>query len=597
MSAVAKEVVPTALPKACVQALTSLAEPLTHDQLLWASGYLAGVAQSKTAPLELRSVQHSLDEGRANDRWTVLYASETGNSRRVADQLAARIKTVGAVCRIMDMVEYRPREIKKESRIIIVAATHGLGEPPEGCEAFFEYLADDRAPQLEALHYAVLALGDSSYDDFCTAGRELDERLAALGGQRLIDRVECDVDYDEAAESWIAGVLEIVNETQADAPAGITPTPRLVSVAAPAVTRDNPFTAVVLVNQKITGRDSTKDVRHLELALEGGVVGYEPGDALGIWPRNDARTVLALAEEFKLEVDKEVALGEEAMSLRQALTERLELSQVSASLLRAYSSIRGDDALESVLADRSRLTKFLKTHQVIDVFKSYPASLDEQTLVQTLRRVTPRLYSIASSPLVNDDEVHLTVALLETREGRLGATSQLLDALPSSLPVFVEPNARFRLPADPDAPVIMIGPGTGVAPFRAFVQHREAQGALGETWLFFGDRNFSSDFLYQLEWRRALKRGALTRLDVAFSRDQDEKFYVQTRMRERRSEIFRWLEEGAYVYVCGDMHRMAPDVHATLIEIAAYGLGKGTEAGEDYLKALRAAGRYRRDVY
>lgn len=596
MSAVAKEVAKPLLPQENLDALNSAAGELSRDQLLWASGYLAGLANlGDDLATTLPPPQTGQSPASVEQRWTILYATETGNSRRIAMQLEAKAQTAGLATRVVDIADYRLAEFKTETRLLIVTATHGLGEPPEGCEAFFEYLSSKRAPQLPNLQYSVLALGDSSYDDFCTAGHELDERLAGLGAERLASLVECDVDYEDEAEAWSTAVMEAADQPSAVA---ATAAPRLVAVSpAASFHRDQPFAAEVFANQKITGRQSSKDVRHVELSLQGSGLQYEPGDSLGIWPRNSSKLVDSIMSRLSLDGAKRVTVGKQALPLHEALTHRLELSQVSAAFVKAYAAASGSQTLVALLEDRPRLIQYLNNHQVVDVLTANPAELDEQGLADVLRRVTPRLYSIASSPLAVEDEVHLTVALLATREGRFGAVSTLLADEPEQLPVFVEPNKNFRLPQDGDTPVIMIGPGTGVAPFRAFVEHRQLGGAKGRNWLFFGDRNFGSDFLYQIEWLRHLKQGGLDRLDLAFSRDQPDKLYVQHRIQEQAGELFRWLEDGAHVYVCGDLKAMAPDVHEALVDVVAGGLGKNREAGETYLGELKSSGRYQRDVY
>jgi sulfite reductase (NADPH) flavoprotein alpha-component len=596
MSAVAKEVTKPLLPRENLDALNSAAGELSRDQLLWASGYLAGLANlGDDSAATLRDPQARENPASVEERWTILYATETGNSRRIAMQLEATAQAAGLTTRVVDIADYRLAEFKTETRLLIVSATHGLGEPPEGCEPFFEYLASKRAPQLPELQYSVLALGDSSYEDFCTAGHELDERLASLGATRLTSLVECDIDYEDETERWSAAVMAAAEKPSV---LSATAAPRLVAVSPSAVFhRDQPFAAEVYANQKITGCQSSKDVRHVELSLQGSGLRYEPGDSLGIWPRNNISLVDSVMSQFGLDGTKLVTVGKQTLPVHEALTHRLELSQLSAAFVRAYAEASGSQQLADLLGDRTALTEYLNNRQVVDVLTTHPAELDEQGLADALRRVTPRLYSIASSPLATDDEVHLTVALLATRQGRFGAVSTLLAEEPEQLPVFVEPNKNFRLPQDGDTPVIMIGPGTGVAPFRAFVEHRQLLGAQGRNWLFFGDRNFGSDFLYQIEWLRHLKQGGLDRLDLAFSRDQQDKVYVQHRIRERAGELFRWLEEGAHVYVCGDLKSMAPDVHEALVDVSAEGLGKNREAGEMYLSELKSSGRYQRDVY
>ncbi|HVY64628.1 MAG TPA: sulfite reductase [NADPH] flavoprotein alpha-component, partial [Gammaproteobacteria bacterium] len=365
-------------------------------------------------------------------------------------------------------------------------------------------------------------------------------------------------------------------------------------------TRDAPFASPVLASQKITGRHSTKDVRHVELSLEGSGLVYEPGDAIGVWPENPLELVTAVLEAAHLDRDAAVAVGAQTLPLGEALTRRLELTQLGRATLLAYAEVAGAKELTELVADPARLSGYLATRQVLDLLLEFPARLEAQRFAELLRKLTPRLYSAASSPAANPDEVHLTVGVVRyERFGRVhgGAASAFLAVAEDRVPIYVEPNAHFRLPADGATRVIMIGAGTGVAPFRAFLQHRVANGARGENWLFFGDRTLRDDFLYQVEWQRYAHDGALTRLDVAFSRDQQAKVYVQQRLRERAADVYDWLEQGAHLYVCGDAEQLAPDVHAALRDVVRSVGGRSADAAEEYLQRLKAAKRYQRDVY
>lgn len=582
--------------------LNQLAGRLEAQQLWWASGYLAGLAAAggnaaaaAPAPAAAPAVT-----------WTVFYATETGNCRSIAEELVNRIRAQGGEAKPVDLADFRAAQLKKESHAVFVVATHGLGEAPDGTEAFFEFLEGDRAPRLDHLSYAVLALGDSSYEDFCETGRQLDARLAALGAGRLTERVECDVDFEAPSETWQQRVLEHVTELQAEQQPIEGGAPHLVPVSTRTHSRKDPFHAQVLENQAITGRGSSKDVRHVVLSLEDSGLTYQPGDALGVWPTNPPELVAQFLALLNLEADTRVTLDGEALTLGEALAHRLELTLLGRAFLEGYAERFDVAPLKDLLGadDRAPLNDYLGERQVIDVFADHPVTPAAQDVVDVLKRLTPRLYSIASSLEANPDEVHVTVGVVRYRafdRDHFGSASNYLAAPGDTVPVYIAPNPRFRLPENPAAPVIMIGAGTGVAPYRAFLEAREAAGAeggaRGENWLFFGDRNFASDFLYQVEWARYRKDGLLTRHDVAFSRDQAEKVYVQDRIRERGTELFEWLERGAHVYVCGDANHMAPDVHAALIEVIEQGLGRDREAAEDYLRGLKETHRYQRDVY
>ncbi|MFW6092405.1 MAG: assimilatory sulfite reductase (NADPH) flavoprotein subunit [Pseudomonadota bacterium] len=579
--------------------LNQLGGRLDQQQLWWASGYLAGMAAASAGQAGAPA-----PEAAPQPAWTVFYATETGNSRSVAGELIDGISRLGAEARAVDLADFRPAQLKKETHALFVVATHGIGEAPDGTEAFFEFVFGDRAPRLDGLKYSVLALGDSSYEDFCEMGRLLDERLEALGATRLEPRVDCDVDFEAPSEAWTAKVLERV-EAEGEAvtgPAGTAATPHLVSVSGTTHSRKHPFPAPVLENQRITGRESSKDVRHVVLSLEGSGLDYAPGDALGVWPTNPPQLVKQFLTLFELDADTEVTVDGEAMTLGHALAHRLELTLLGRSFIDGYARQFGIEPLIALLdaEDRAPFNDYMADRQVIDVLHDHPVALTAQQLADTLKRVTPRLYSIASSLEANPDEVHVTVGVVSYQafeREHFGATSNYLAEPDETVPVYIAPNPRFRLPEDPEAPVVMIGAGTGVAPYRAFLEQRESSGATGDNWLFFGDRNFSSDFLYQVEWARYRRDDLLTRHDVAFSRDQAEKIYVQDRIREAGSELFDWLERGAHVYVCGDADHMAPDVHEALLEVIEQGLGRGREAAEDYLRALKEHDRYQRDVY
>ena len=565
---------------------------LSPAQLQWVSGYVAGLAASERA-------EPAAAVGRP---FTILYGSQTGNGEAVAEALASRARESGFNVNLTSLADYKPANLKRESVVSIVVSTHGEGDPPDDAELFHEFLMAAKAPKLSGLKYTVLALGDSSYANFCQTGREFDERLAALGAERLTPLVECDLDFDAAAGQWSDAVLE---ELPAILEAGAAvPTLRAVDSVA-RFDKHNPFPAEVLLNQKITAMESTKDVRHIELSLEGSGLDYEPGDALAVVAVNPPQLVDELILELGANQDAIVEVDGAETPLADALASRLEITAANQGFLREWSAVAQSSDLATLLEDGQQraLAELLESHQVIDIVRRYPADVSPQVFVNMLRKLAPRSYSIASSHRANPDEVHLTVAAV--RYDAFGfehwgaASTHLADRLSpgDTVAVFVEKNSRFRLPENDDVPIIMIGPGTGVAPFRAFVEERAERDARGKSWLFFGDRTFSSDFLYQLEWQRHLKHGRLSRLDVAFSRDQEAKVYVQDRLRENAAEVYRWIEQGAVIYVCGDAKHMAGDVNDALIDVLSSQAGLDADAAAAMLKELRRAGRYQRDVY
>ena len=533
---------------------------------------------------------------------TVLYGSQTGNGEGVAEALADRARSQGFDVDLISLAEYKPTKLKRETLVTFVVSTHGEGDPPDDAELFHEFLLSNKAPRLAGLQYSVLALGDSSYINYCETGREFDVRLAELGAVRLAPIVECDLDYEAPATGWSE---DIVARLPGLLDAGaVVPQLRTVETIAK-FDKHRPFAAEVLVNQKITGRGSSKDVRHIELSLEGSGLNYEPGDSLAVLVQNPPALVGQLIDLFGFAAETRVTINDQELSVEYALTRKLEITALNLGFLRSWAEIADSRVLRGLLTaeQHSSLAEFVATHQIIDVVRRYPAELDAQTFVATLRKLSPRSYSIASSASANPDEVHLSVAAV--RYDTFGskhwgaASTHLADRVAEgdTVPVYIESNSRFRLPANDNASIIMIGPGTGVAPFRAFVEERAERNASGGNWLFYGDRTFSEDFLYQLEWQRHLQHGRLDKLDVAFSRDQVEKVYVQDRLRENAAEVFAWIEDGTYIYVCGDAKNMAGDVHDALVDVIAEHGAIDRDAAEQYIRELRRAGRYQRDVY
>ena len=598
---------PSYLPEAKHALITDLAQGLDPDALNWLSGYFAGAAQLKQTarPPATVSVVASSAPASANaaQHLTIVYGSQTGNAKRVAESLAERSTALGLNVRLIRADRYPTRQLKEEQLLYIIMSTQGDGEAPDDSLAFVEFLNSRRAPKLPQLKFAVLGLGDSSYPLFCGIAENLDARLAELGGERLHALGTADLDIETVAVPWQDAAVELAKKAlkAGEAPvANVTPLHTLPAK----ITREQPFAAELLLNQPITGRSSDKDIRHLEISLDGSQLKYQPGDSLGVWPTQAQALVDQVLALLQLQGDDSVEINNVSRPLKTWLKHHRELTQLTKPFLAAHAELAQSDALKEVLKPDalSGLKNLLESQQLVDVLKQYPAPWTAAALVKALRPLTPRMYSIASSQNVVEDEVHLTLAHVSYQhqgEDRWGAASRFLSDLKDGekLPIFVEENPRFRLPADSSRDVIMIGPGTGIAPFRAFVQERSASGASGRNWLFFGNPHFSSDFLYQTEWQQALKDGDLTRLDLAFSRDQPEKVYVQDKLLARASELYDWIQTGAYVYVCGDASRMAKDVHQALLTIAQTEGGLDETQAKQWLDDLAAQGRYARDVY
>lgn len=581
------------------QRLGQLLAELGSDQIYWLAGYLAGYcfsnSPSATAP------QASAVGGR---ELTILFGSQTGNAEGVAEQLAVRAAEKGVAAKVVDLADYKPKQLKQAQFLALVTSTQGEGDPPDNALDFHEFLMGKKAPKLDQLRYSVLGLGDSSYQHFCQTGRDFDQRLAELGASRLAERVDCDVDYEDLAEQWIERVLEAVaSEAGASQPVA-SATTAVGSTAASLYSRKNPFQATILTNQLLNGRGSDKEVRHIEFSLEDSGLQYKPGDALAVCPENSPALVSQLLSALDFDSEAPVDINGVAGTLGEALARHREITLLTPPLIKQWAELAGQEELSALADNAGELRDWTGGRDLLDLVQRWPVpSLQPQQLVNLLRKLPPRLYSISSSQAAEEDEVHITVAAVRYRSherDREGvASTWLADRLEegATVPVYIDPNKNFALPDNDEAPVIMVGPGTGVAPFRAFMQEREERGATGDNWLIFGDRRFRSDFLYQSEWLKWRRDGLLTRLDVAFSRDQQEKRYVQHCLREQGAEVWAWLERGASLYVCGDAEHMAPDVHQALLDIVCEQGCKTAEQAEDYLRQLNRDKRYQRDVY
>ena len=576
-----------------VDKLKQLTAELSAVQLAWVSGYLAATSEQGTSAAPQVSAEQTI---------TILYGSQTGNGRSVATELAEKAQAQGYAVNLVSMGDYKARQLKQETLLLLVVSTHGEGDAPDDAIELHKFLSSKRAPKLDNLNYSVLALGDSSYEFFCQTGKDFDARLAALGATAISPLIECDVDYEELAATWQESVLEAVKPLIGSAGASVVSIAGAATSATSSFTKQKPYTAELLVSQKLTGRDSDRDVRHVEIELGESGISYQAGDALGVWFTNSEQLVNELLESLSLNGDEQVALGSDNVSLRDALTNKKELTQLYPGLITGWAELSQSQGLLEISSDKALVREYINNNQVADLVRQHPATVNAEQLVGLLRGITPRLYSIASSQAEVESEVHLTVALVEDeRDGvaRFGGASQFLASAEEGqqLQVYVEPNNHFRLPENPETPVIMVGPGTGVAPFRAFMQQRSADGIEGNAWLIFGNPHFEQDFLYQTEWQQYLQSGELSRIDLAFSRDQEHKVYVQHKIAEQGETLWQWLENGAHFYICGDAERMAKDVHQALLDVAVKFGGKTIEQAEEYLETLRAAKRYQKDVY
>ncbi|MEH0702965.1 NADPH-dependent assimilatory sulfite reductase flavoprotein subunit [Citrobacter portucalensis] len=571
----------------------------TPAQLAWVSGYFWGVLNQQPGSNAVATAPVAEMPG-----ITLISASQTGNARRVAEALRDDLIAAKLNVTLINAGDYKFKQIANEKLLIVVASTQGEGEPAEEAVALHKFLFSKKAPKLDNTAFAVFGLGDTSYEFFCQAGKDFDAKLAELGGERLLDRVDADVEYQAAAAQWRARLVDVLKARAPAAPSvQVAASGAVNEVHTSPYTKEAPLTASLAVNQKITGRDSEKDVRHIEIDLGDSGLRYQPGDALGFWYQNDPALVKELVELLWLKGDEPVTVEGKTLSLAEALQWHFELTVNTGNIVENYATLTRSETLLPLVGDKAQLQHYASTTPIVDMVRFSPAQLDAQALVDLLRPLTPRLYSIASSQAEVESEVHVTVGVVRYEiEGRAragGASSFLADRVEEEgeVRVFIEHNDNFRLPANPQTPVIMIGPGTGIAPFRAFMQQRAADGAEGKNWLFFGNPHFTEDFLYQVEWQRYVKEGVLSRIDLAWSRDQKEKVYVQDKLRQQGAELWRWINDGAHIYVCGDANRMAKDVEQALLEVIAEFGGMDIEAADEFLSELRIERRYQRDVY
>jgi sulfite reductase (NADPH) flavoprotein alpha-component len=604
-----------------VDLLNRLLPTLTEKQKIWLSGYLAAQPIITSSAGIDPVLQNNPETEESSEQVaqtitrevTVLFGSETGNCQTLAEEIKQKLKEKDFKVTVSAMDDFKPKALKKVEDLLIVTATHGEGDPPDNAISFYEFLNGRKAPNLEKVRFSVLSLGDQSYEFFCQTGKDIDKRLEELGAERLYPRVDCDVDFDEPAAEWIDGVLNKLCESgKAQPVVKQTTLAKQIEeeshVKQAVYSRTRPFKAEILENLVLNGRGSNKETRHLELSLEGSNLEFEPGDSLGIYPENDPVLVDQIIDEMHWNRDETVQVNKQGdqLSLREALRSHFEITTLTKPLMEKAAELSGNDDLKRLLRPgyEEELKAYLNGRDLLDLLRDFtPWKTSPGEFVRILRKLPARLYSIASSFKANPDEVHLAIGTVRYRahgRDRLGVCSgQCAQRVQpgDSLSVYVHRNPNFKLPADPHTPVIMIGPGTGVAPYRSFLEEREETGIKGKTWLFFGDQHFATDFLYQVDWQRWLKQGVLSRMDVAFSRDTTQKVYVQHRMLEKARSLYQWLEEGANIYVCGDEKHMAKDVHHTLLTIVKQEGGLSQERAEDYLADMRKQKRYQRDVY
>ena len=589
---------------------TRLTGSLNKEQLAWVSGYLSGLSAQNPSINSLETDEKAVTPNEQN-ALTILYGSRTGNGEGLAKKAQKLATDLGIQVTLKSMANYKVRELQSEKNLLVIVSTHGEGVPPFAARELHDFIYSKRAPKLDGVNFAVLALGDSSYFHFCKTGKDFDEQLEKLGAKRLVSRVACDVDFEDTAENWLKSTLPAFasGETQTVKTA---PQFRLAGVSQQAkketeiggYSKKNPFSAPVFEKILLHGKGSKRQTLHIELSTENAPgLEYEPGDAAGVLPVNSVELIGEVLAETGLNAGEIVTVNGSKKKLEEALYRDVELSKITVDVVARYLAIAPDEKLQKLSEDSEKFKEYLDGRDIVDLLHDFPYDIDAENLIKILRPLQPRYYSISSSPKAFPGELHLTVGVVNYenagREKR-GTCSTFLSEVgveDEKVPVFIESNPGFRLPEADETPIIMVGAGTGIAPYRAFVQHRELADKPGKSWLFFGNRNFETEFLYQTEWHDFLKTGALTNMDVAFSRDGDKKVYVQDRLLEKAPEVYKWLEEGAHFYICGDMKNMARHVQDTLVKIVEKEGIMSKEHAQEYVNNLEKDRRLQLDVY
>lgn len=603
----------TLLNQQQIQKVSAAVDGLDPMQLAWVSGYFSGLSAQSGNTLQ-NSIADSLEQAvpttpapQISEKITVLYGSQTGNSKNIATSLHTALTLNGNQAELKNTLDYRPQQLKKEQKVIIVISTQGNGEAPDEALSFYKYLTGARAPRLENLTFAVLALGDSSYDDYCQIGKDIDNALERLGAKRFHQRIDVDLDFEDDVIAWKKDILSKA-EPKSDTVVSFAPklargTPNLDPIVG-SYSESKPYQAEILNILELTTAESTQHAYHIELALEADGLSYQAGDILAIMPDNQDELVDALIAKLDLNASEIVSIKKTQFELRTALKHHLEIANLTTNVIRTYANFSQSASLQTLLNDKKALKDYLNGSDLLDLVSDYPANISTQDLVASLRPLISRQYSIASAEEIHQDEVHILIKPVTYTKGELArkhlgvASNWLKDKqLGDTVPVYIKANSSFKLPEDANQKIIMIGAGTGIAPFRSFLYQRENQGANGNSWLFFGEQRFRSDFLYQTEWQKFLKDGTLEKMHVAFSRDQAEKVYIQHKLLEQAASVYDWIEQGATLYICGDINNLAKDVHHTLIQIISEQAGKSLKEAEAQLDNMKISKKYQRDVY
>ncbi|MEJ7444442.1 assimilatory sulfite reductase (NADPH) flavoprotein subunit [Staphylococcus hominis] len=600
--------------------INELLQTLTPEQKVWLSGYLVANQQltsgtSDTQGSQIGAVSKDTETMLQQNEPTIqpekraitlLYGSETGNAQGLAEIFEERLSNIGHNVTLKAMDEFKSKNLKNVEDLFIITSTQGEGDPPDNAAELHEFIHGRKAPKLEGVRFSVLALGDQTYEFFCQTGKDFDKKLEELGAERLYERVDCDVDYEEDAEKWMANVINTIDSAPEGTQSEQVVSESIKSAKEKKYSKANPYQAEVLENINLNGRGSNKETRHIEFLLDNFGEEYEVGDCLVVLPQNDPALVELLMSTLGWDPGDQIQISEDGdtISLEEALTSYFEITKLTRPLLQNAAAYFDNEALEDKVQDSEWIQNYIEGRDFIDLLNDFPPEeLEPEDLYQILRKLPPREYSISSSYQSLPDEVHITVGAVRYNthgRDRSGVCSvQFAERIQpgDTVPIYLKRNPNFKFPKNGDTPVIMVGPGTGIAPFRAHMQEREEYGYKGNTWLFFGDQHFTTDFLYQTEWQEWLKDGFLEKMNVAFSRDTDQKVYVQHRIAEHSKEFNEWLEKGASIYICGDEKNMAKDVHQAIRNVLVKEQNLTEEDAESYLKQMKKDKRYQRDVY
>lgn len=608
--------------------INQLLPMLKPEQQHWLSGYLlnpattsvsdnktdiqeneAGITETETSTSTDQSVSEPVSASTEPLDVHVLYGTETGNAEEIAETFETKLKSQNLNVHLWDMDDFPRDSLPEVEHLFIICSTQGVGEPPINALDLYDYLHGDDAPQLDQVNFAVLALGDQDFPDFCQAGKDFDHILGQLGANRVADRVDCDFDYEETAEQWITNMLELLTQassnTNEETPSVENEDVTIEEPQAP-YSKSNPFQAEVLKNTILTQPEASREVRHLEISLEGYREAYEPGDSLVVIPQNDPVLVNQLIDALNWDAETPIQMNDSdsMRSLKEALTHDFEIAKLTPVLMKNAAELLGNPMLNANIQKSEWVQNYIYGKDVIDLIRDFtPVALEPNMLPQLLRKLPPREYSIASSNKVNPNSVHITVRVVKYeahRRERFGVCSvQLADrtSVGDKLPVYLKKNPNFKFPYDTETPVIMIGAGTGIAPYRAYLQERAYLNLKGEQWLIFGNQNYHHDFLYKDDLEQWLEEGVLSKLDLAFSRETENKIYVQHRIEENSAEFYKWIQAGATIYLCGNKDEMASGVHESLIKVLIKEGNLDETEAEAYLTEMIKNQRYQRDVY